>query len=288
MKCAEVTKFVYVYLDGEFEPRECAEFEEHVRGCAPCREVVAFEQSFHGLLRSRIERPTAPAHLRERVLAALDREEAENGSIGAWFTRLPLRAKALPALAAAALAVVLLWPRAQPGTAAIGGEPTDIAAAGILTRSSHTALPGAARADDESEIGDLMTQAVAVHEVALPSEVEGDTGQIERFAASHAPFGARPPFVDRPGLHLVGARQTQLSGQPAVLYTYQYKGKRLTVAQFADDETGSRFRRAMFTDRRGPYNIVLLRDRERGVTHSVVGDVDENDLLQLVPASFQR
>jgi anti-sigma factor (TIGR02949 family) len=284
MKCAEVSKFIYVYLDGEFEPRELAEFEEHVRGCPECRDLLAFERAFHALLRSRIERPTAPAHLRARIVAALDAELARD-SVGARLMRLPLPLKAAPALAAAAVAALLLWPTSDLGVRG-GVVPAAFTAGGAtgLTLGAPTALGG------DRQLDDLMSQTVAVHENPLPAEVEGDRTRIEAFAAAQAPFSAPPPFRDAPGLRLVGARQARYDGQPAVLYTYQYNGKRVSVLQFADGPgaDGPRFRRAVFTDRRGPYNLVLLRDRERGVTSSLVSDADERDLLELIPASYQR
>jgi len=285
MKCAEVSKFVYVYLDGEFEPRELAEFEQHVRGCPGCRDLLHFERSFHALLRSRIERPTAPAHLRARIVAALDAEVARD-SLGARLLRLPLPVKLVPAVAAAALAALVLWPAGEL-TVSGGVVPAALTAGAALV-----APPAMAAASSDRRLDDLMSQTVAVHENSQPPEVEGDRSQIEAFAAAQAPFRARPPFRDSPGLRLVGARQARYDGQPAVLYTYQYHGKRVSVLQFAEAATsgseGPRFRRAVFTDRRGPYNLVLLRDREDGLTNSLVSDVDERDLLELIPASYQR
>lgn len=275
MQCSEVRKFVYVYLDGEFEPRECAEFEQHVQGCPSCGETLTLEQTFHGLLRKRLERPAAPAGLRERILAEIDQEDRETSGPLAKILALPTTVKAIPALAAAALAVLLVWPRGS----AEDDLPIGARAAGAAVISSA-----------EEPIDSLVTEAVAVHEVNLPAEVSGDRETIRRFVATNAAFRAAPPFRDTETTHLVDARRVRVGTVPAIRYTYLHRGKRLTVVQFPESVAAGaarpRFRRAVFTDRRGPYNIAVYRDREHGLSHSVVGDVDERELMGLIPASY--
>ena len=68
VSCADVQKFVHPYLDGEFEDQDRIELEQHLAGCAACREMVAFEQSFKQALKKRVKRPAAPMELRARIL----------------------------------------------------------------------------------------------------------------------------------------------------------------------------------------------------------------------------
>ena len=44
MNCSDIERYVYVYLDGEFEERELREFEVHTAQCDPCRRRVASEE----------------------------------------------------------------------------------------------------------------------------------------------------------------------------------------------------------------------------------------------------
>ena len=260
MRCSELEKFVYVYLDGEFEPRECAEFEEHLRSCDACREMLSFERSFHDILRKRLDRQAAPAALRSRILADVRKEARQEGGVLARVARLPLVVKAAPALAAAAAALVIFWPAAPSGQGA---------------------------AEDDSAVANIVAETVANHEAALPSEVWGDRERIDSFLSRSATW-ADPPFRDTDSTRLVGARLARIKRRPAVLYHYEHKGKRLSVLQFADARhERSPFQRAYFTGRRDGYNVALFQDETRGVTNSLASDLDEKDLVGLIPANYR-
>ena len=276
MQCSEVRKFVYVYLDGEFEPRECADFERHVADCAGCREEVELERSFHGLLRERLDRPTAPPALRARILADIDQEESRDAGLATRIRQLPAAWKALPALAAAALVLVMLWPRGPVGLAP---SPT----AAIAEQDGSV---------EEEPLDGLVAEAVAVHEVGLPDEVSGDGEAIGRFVERNVSFQAAAPWPDSPTTRLMGARRVRVGTRPAVAFSYRHHGRRVTVVQFPDRLVRSRapFRRATFTGvgKTSPYSVTVVRDAERRLYHSVVGDVEDTDLPDLVPASFTR
>lgn len=277
MRCSEVSKFVYVYLDGEFEPRECAEFEQHVQSCGVCRDRVEFERTFHALLRERLARPTAPAALRGRILAEIDRTEP-SGALGRVLP-FPLAVKLLPALAAAAVAAVVLWP-STPDDAARGRLPSGADEAGVLAAATATL-------DDPME--GIVAETVKTHEAALPTEVYGDRAAIGRFLTERVAFKAAPPFEDSRDMRLVGARLAQVRNAPAVLYIYDHKGKRLSVLQFNDEpRPRTAFRNAYYTGRLDGYNVALFRDQVHGLTTSVAGEVPEHELLTLIPATYQR
>ncbi|MCX7643193.1 MAG: zf-HC2 domain-containing protein [Armatimonadetes bacterium] len=40
MKCEDLLKALSDYIDGEIDPSICKEFEEHLRGCEPCKIVI--------------------------------------------------------------------------------------------------------------------------------------------------------------------------------------------------------------------------------------------------------
>lgn len=39
-ECRDIFARLSEYLDGELSPEECAHFEQHIAGCAPCVEFV--------------------------------------------------------------------------------------------------------------------------------------------------------------------------------------------------------------------------------------------------------
>lgn len=263
MECVEVRKFVYVYLDGEFEERERVAFEHHLAGCDGCRQEVAFEEGFRDLLRARLERPAAPATLRARIVKDLDEEDARTPrSFWDRLTAWPLAVRLIPVGAVAALALVLAWPAAVP----------------------------VAPSEPDSAIANVVEETIDVHRRAVPAEVQGDARTISSFVAKNASFTANPPLAESAQTKLIGARLTQVRGRPAVLYVYDHKGKRVSVVQFTEPVRphSAPFRRSYYTGQTEGFNVVLFRDEERGIANTVVGDVDDHELLRLIPASYQR
>ena len=68
--CRDVEPLVTPYVDGEASPDERAVVDAHLAGCPPCRQRTAAETSARDTVRSRLCRPCAPQHLRERCRAA--------------------------------------------------------------------------------------------------------------------------------------------------------------------------------------------------------------------------
>lgn len=73
MRCEDVRKYGYAYLDGEFDDRDATELEAHVAACEPCRAELEGMQSFRHHVRSQLERPACPLAARNQVLAELAR-----------------------------------------------------------------------------------------------------------------------------------------------------------------------------------------------------------------------
>lgn len=67
MNCQDVQKFVYTYLDAEFEDRERAEFEAHLTLCDPCRGAVERDASFRDAVRRHLHTPPVDTALAARV-----------------------------------------------------------------------------------------------------------------------------------------------------------------------------------------------------------------------------
>ena len=68
--CREIESLVTPYIDGEASPSERAVVDAHLAGCPPCRQRAAAETSARDTVRTRLCRPCAPEHLRERCRAA--------------------------------------------------------------------------------------------------------------------------------------------------------------------------------------------------------------------------
>lgn len=85
--CASVSGLIQPYVDGEVSDTERESVLAHLDGCNSCRTTVQEQQQVRSAMRQ-LERDLAPAALRERVLAELDRIDAEQASEAqgeGWF-----------------------------------------------------------------------------------------------------------------------------------------------------------------------------------------------------------
>ena len=265
MNCAEIQSAVYIFLDGEFADPEVEAFRAHLDACPPCSRYVRQEASFLTGIRESLEAPAAPEGLRQRIEATLavtpvpegaireSRRDRDRGWLG-WA--------GLPAAAAIALALLILLPG---GTA-------------------------------DAEVDPAITYAVTAHHREMPTEVRGSKDRVRRYLQRSVSFAVRAPLTETDGVKLLGARLTQVRGEPAVVYQYQVGGQRISVLQTA---AGQRTR----ATRRGTRNRHRTRNRTRheihhhkgyavvtyetrGVTHTVVSAMAEDDLVRLVPAEY--
>jgi hypothetical protein len=69
--CADVIEQLWDYLDGRLHDGQAVGIREHLRGCANCRAVSEFEQSFLRTVGGLLDQPVPDPELRARVVAAL-------------------------------------------------------------------------------------------------------------------------------------------------------------------------------------------------------------------------
>lgn len=72
MECAEVTRRLWEYLDGELAAKEAADVGRHLAGCPRCQPHFRCDQAFLVVVVRSLSRPCmAPARLRSSILARL-------------------------------------------------------------------------------------------------------------------------------------------------------------------------------------------------------------------------
>jgi anti-sigma-K factor RskA len=110
------------YVLGALEEHEHADFREHLESCAVCREEVAALQVVTGALPAAVEQRSAPAELKQRVMASIEedlrseparkparvRHGFSRTPALAWLRWRPLLAPGALVAAAIVLAVVAL------------------------------------------------------------------------------------------------------------------------------------------------------------------------------------
>lgn len=133
MSCRERREIISAYVDGEIPPEEARLLEEHLAGCAGCRDLVRRMRTLdEGLALSGGD---VPPGFRERVFARLDREgllPRPRILPASWLRWAPV-----PLAAAAAAVLLVLAVREGP----IGPAPSAPPAARSVSRAPESAAP---------------------------------------------------------------------------------------------------------------------------------------------------
>jgi anti-sigma factor RsiW len=104
MNHEEAAKLLGPYLDGELDLTMCMQLEEHLAGCADCRQKLEAQQELVALIQAEIPRLKAPPFLATRIQAGLRSEGSTADDVpsrGRFF-----RGWALAGLAAAAVVIL--------------------------------------------------------------------------------------------------------------------------------------------------------------------------------------
>ena len=245
MDCFDVKKFVYVYLDDEFDARERGEFEQHMRDCETCRRIVHREQRFHNFIQKHTPRIQAPATLYSSLRQKLSAPEGNRTFLGNFAFRL------VPATAILSLILFLFCPTLS------GFSP-------------------------------FVDSAVELHNQNLPMDVWGDANAIVAFLDKNVRFDFKLPLKESNNIKLIGARVSSIANKQAILYYYDYLGKKVTVAQIKDDNRALGLtstpdspneNHIRFIYQKG-YHIAVFK--RNALTNSVIGDLTRNDLINLI------
>jgi mycothiol system anti-sigma-R factor len=256
--CSDIETLVHTYLDGELADEDLREFEEHTDECTACHERVESEIEFRTDLRHRLAPPRAPGELRERLMLALDQEDAAQA-------QQVLRSR-------------FAW--VLPGVA------TFAAAAALVLFLTY---------DGRAPAGDPVAHdAVQAHMRQPPIEVTG-ASQVSPWIKRHFQASVEPPRFSTAGINLRGARLSHLRGRDAahLFYEIDRGGRRSDVQVHILDgsdlslEGATRRRvggRELFVDGDLGYSVVTYRDPS-GMAYVFTSDMSENELLDLVVSS---
>jgi len=255
MDCTELERSVDVWLDGELEDRDRAELERHLDRCTRCRSLADARTRIRAALRQRMREAMgpdtrqgrAPPELRDRIVMALAHE------------RRPIWRRALAPLPVAAMAACAL------GALVVVATRSDDAFAQEAINKHHRDLP-------------LEVTAASVGEMGLPGWFDGKLD-----------FRPTPPRFHATGVKVIGARLSHLRELPAAYYRYALPHGQagLFIVDDPDRKLDTSGREVQvggdttvhLVNSRG-YNVAVWRDDE--IVYSLVADLDEQDLFQLV------
>jgi anti-sigma factor RsiW len=257
LQCADIETLVPTYLDDELAEEETRELEDHVTACAGCRQQLAGEARFHTGLRQRLSPPALPAVVRDRVTAALDRED--------WSARRQPRR----------------WSWALPGTATLAA-----AAALLLFVLSDSPAP-----PNEPPVA---YDAVRQHMRRPPIEVQGTA--VSPWIQRHFSPQVKVPRFEHDRISLRGARLSHLRGRDAVqFYYYVARGRnRHDLSMLVFDASGIDFHRTfrssemrtiggreVWLDERFGYGVVAHKGPD-GLGYLLISDMSGDQLTELL------
>lgn len=268
--CRDVGGLLAAWVDGELDPSEKAAFDAHLLACPGCARAARGHLGLKQAVRRTSSGSHAPARLRTSISARLQDE------------RLPLG----PALLQRAGA---LEPRTVALAAGLAGVLTWFAAGG-LTRPVLGASP-AQRA---------LEEGVAQHAGTLPLDfAASDAGAVQRWLQSRLDYNVRlPRFPAQSGSRtpsIQGARLSIAHSRPAAVIRYavpdaeQRRISLVVVDDPAAEPAGEPRRLAgheVWVSRSRGFNVATWRHDE--IVYSLISDLEEQDVLDLVRAAQER
>jgi anti-sigma factor RsiW len=273
--CRAIEGFVDAYVDGEFDGAEAAEVERHLAECEGCSHKAALQASYKGALRRAAGGPgrSAPPRLLETVRARLDDPEA--------YAELALDDEPAPRKPRGPF-----WtgPRGIALAAAFAGAAVWFAAGGL-----SRPLFG-----PRKQAHGLIEDGVAMHARTLPLDfVASDTASVQRWLQGKLDFGVSLPAFQQAAA-LQGVRLSTLRTRQAAAVAYQLPNaaRRVTLLIVDDpdrqlDGTARRVAdREVFLSHSRGYNVASWRKDE--IVYSLISDLDERDVLELVRAAQDR
>lgn len=249
MDCCDLERLLPAYADGEFAAGESSEVEAHLEECGRCRDEVAALVAFRSFLQQKCsDAPTAaPSALRARIRKDVARQHAVD----------QVRRFSVYSAVAVGLVAVASFGYAVGGRE--GPEPEEV-----------------------------LLDAVDKHARALPVEVASGA-DLPTWFRGKVDFNVRVPTFHSPSApRLVGARLANVRDRQAAYFVYggEDSSRRATLLVFPgeiDDLPGRKAqvagREVVMANERG-YNVALWQ--QSGIVYSLVSDLNESDMLQLV------
>lgn len=218
MKCSDLQRFIDTYLDGEFEPREQAEFDAHLSSCDSCRNSIEIERRLRLSLKE-CTVASAPTHLKVNILEGLNGLDTQRSGAGArWRHWSGWRAVSVGAVAVGLVGLTLAG--TLPQTDADGSR---------ILGDLGSALAKANASQTEA----VVEETLDWHRRRLPVEVTGPRREdVGHWFEGKVDFPVSIPHFDEKKVDLLGGRLAKVGDHKAALVTLQVNHRKLTLLMF--------------------------------------------------------
>ena len=268
LSCQDCEKYLPVFLDQALEVKESLDVQEHLQSCASCTHLAEAERTLRQFVRERAIEPPPQDALKRRIM----RQAMQQSTWQSWGARLRMLVRPLDFALGAATAMLLLV---------------------FIVR-----FLGLASSADEDMTQRLVREASMAYDTytsqSMPPEVEAANDQVvvEWFNRRMGYPMAVPCITDK-ATKLRGGRLCRLFNRKSAAFMYQRDGVDLVL--FAFKGSGLRLPpKRMMQTQGGTFYIQHVSGRpvamwkRDGVTYSLVGDLDRDELLRVAGTIHYR
>jgi anti-sigma factor RsiW len=270
--CRAIRRSVESYLDGELDPSQVVEVEQHTSGCATCRERVMLDRAIRLGVRRVARTDGARPSLRQRAFASMDAER-QRSERGARSVGVSKKVGWVVAAAAAGLAIT--------GLEEVGNR---------RSRAEEPPLPDSVSRASVGLDG-MLDQFVDWHARPLPPEITNanDLPGFEPYVG----VPVRAPVLSIFGARLLGGRILPVKEERAAMLQYTLAGgHRISIYVYDPHRirtNPSRLRQKVIGSE--PVYIGHVRGwsvaaaEQRGVGYAIASDLNEEESAELALAA---
>ena len=261
LSCEQCRKYLAFFLDQALGVKESLDVQEHLHECPECTDLVAGERALRAVVRQQAATAPLPEAEKQRLIRRAVQPRQHRWP---WLATLREAVQWRDVGLGAAFAAAVLLVFVSPLRDLLGGRGAAHNFVHETAMAYHTYL-------DQD----------------VPMEVKtSDDGQLVRWANDVIGHSLHVPCITDKAAQLVGGRLCRLRDRKGLAMKYRHQGSDLLVFAFRDAALSLPHRRMIPTEA-GRFYVqhvagrpVILWQRA-GVTYSMVGDIDRQDLLRV-------
>jgi anti-sigma factor RsiW len=273
ISCQDCAKYLSVFLDDVLDVKDTLDIAEHLQSCTACADRVEAERTLRAFVRQHATAPSLPDEAKRRIIRrAMQAEAPQEPAVSQerrQRSRLAVHVRDFAFGVAVAAAVLLLF----------FGSP-------VRFSPEHSTLQQFVR---EASIAYQTYKSDRIP----PEVVSTDDRIVTKWFNNHMGYQIKIPCITDAATKLLGGRLCRLLDRKTAAMLYQRKGKYIILFAFKGHRISIpqtnrvRSRNREFYVRRVAGRPVAMW-QHGGIVYSMVGDLSQDDLLQVAATIYYR